>query len=51
MLGFFNIYFKGEHHDDRCALVTRFHALRILFFTGADFQMYRQLGVKPNDTN
>jgi len=22
----------SEHHDDRCALVTKFHALKILFF-------------------
>ncbi len=29
----FFLVFGSEHHDDRCALVTKFHALRILFFT------------------
>ncbi len=33
-------FFLGEHHDDRCALVTKYYALRILFFTAP-------LGVKP----
>ncbi len=30
----------SEHHDDRCALVSKFHSLRILFFTAP-------LGEKP----
>ena len=40
---FFFFFFFG-HHDDRCALVTKFRALRILFFTAP-------LGVKGTDRN